>query len=92
MSMWSVLASISPGPSVVVDRLRLRGLCENRRHSARVESGVRGGGGGPRACARTLADAHDTVWRYNSPMRKFRPQVGARADYIYWKVPPFRFD
>jgi hypothetical protein len=27
-------------------------------------------------------DAHDTVWRYNSPVNKFRPQVGM---YIYMR-------
>jgi len=31
-------------------------------------------------------DAHDTVWRYNSPIKKWGAQVGRRSDILYWKV------
>mmetsp|Transcript_16289 Transcript_16289/g.51181 ORF Transcript_16289/g.51181 Transcript_16289/m.51181 type:complete len:234 (+) Transcript_16289:315-1016(+) len=31
-------------------------------------------------------DAHDTVFRYNAPIKKFTKDVGARADIYYWKV------
>lgn len=31
-------------------------------------------------------DAHDTVIRYNAPLKRFKPAVGARSDVLYWKV------
>ena len=31
-------------------------------------------------------DAHDTVIRYNSPMKKYEKSVGKKSDVIYWKI------
>jgi hypothetical protein len=31
-------------------------------------------------------DAHDTVIRYNSPMKKFEKSVGKKTDILYWKI------
>jgi len=31
-------------------------------------------------------DAHDTVWRYNSPMNNFKRDIGKKSDVIYWKM------
>ena len=31
-------------------------------------------------------DAHDTVVRYNAPIKKYRRDVGAKSDVVYWKV------
>mmetsp|Transcript_7189 Transcript_7189/g.18457 ORF Transcript_7189/g.18457 Transcript_7189/m.18457 type:complete len:483 (-) Transcript_7189:19-1467(-) len=31
-------------------------------------------------------DAHDTVFRYNSPMKAFKKDVGGKSDVMYWKM------
>eukprot|EP00898_Chlorokybus_atmophyticus_P006059 jgi/Chlat1/6454/Chrsp45S00469 len=31
-------------------------------------------------------DSHDTVFRYNSPMKKYADDIGSKSDIMYWKV------
>ena len=31
-------------------------------------------------------DAHDTVIRYNAPLKRYKAAVGSKSDVIYWKV------
>ena len=31
-------------------------------------------------------DAHDTVIRYNSPLKKYEKSVGRKSDIMYWKI------
>jgi hypothetical protein len=31
-------------------------------------------------------DAHDTVIRYNAPLKSFKAAVGSKSDVVYWKV------
>jgi len=31
-------------------------------------------------------DSHDTVWRYNAPYKRFKMDVGRKADVMYWKM------